>query len=134
MAYITTAENAAIVAALCDRLRVLKIDETLTKAHLDNLLQGKPHLLARARKMVEQEQGCIFSTIIGVGLKKIDPKTAHMVGIAARHKAMRGLKTAQGRIIGVIRESEGVADSQTRLTLSNEVNKLGLAVEFCKDS
>jgi hypothetical protein len=121
-----------IVGLVCERLRRLKADEIITKKQLNNILKGKPHLLTKARRMVEKETGVIFATIIGVGLKKLDPKMAHTVGVRAREKAVRGLKTAQGQIIGVIRETEGVTDAHTRLTATNELNKLGLAIEFCK--
>lgn len=132
MAYVSTEENLAIVEALCAALRDMEVGETLKRTQLQNLLSGKPHLLYNAKKRVERELGCIFVTVVGIGLKKLDPAGAHTVGERAREKAKRGLSKAQGQIVGVVRSSEGVLGAPDKLKLTNELNKLGLAVEFCK--
>lgn len=132
MVLVSTPENLAITSALMSVLRELAIGEVIEKSHLQNLIKGKAHLLDKARKAVEREQGCIFATIIGVGIKKLEPQNAHLVGEKARVRARKGLSSAQGKIIGVVRSNEGVMGAQDKLNLTNELNKLGLAVEFCK--
>jgi hypothetical protein len=132
VAYVSTPENLKIVDALCQALRNLKIGETLSKKRIENLVSGKPHLLARARSSIEQEQGCILATVIGIGIKKIEPRMAHTVGEKARVKARRGLSKAQGQMVGVVRSSEGVMLAQDKVQLTNELNKVGLTIEFCR--
>lgn len=132
MPYISTPENLKILGALVYSLRELQIDELLPRERLANLLKGKPHLLHKAKTLVEGEQGCIFVTVIGVGLKKLDPKDADVVGQKARQKAQRGLGKAQGQIVGVVRAYEGDMSAQERSKLSQELNKLGLAIQFCE--
>ena len=131
MTYISTAENMAIMAAVMDALRDIPVGEILPRSRLENLLSGKPHLLRRARELVEREQGCILATVIREGVKKIDPTKADTVGAQARQRAHRGLITAKSRIIAVVRSQEGELNAQDKLRLTSELNKLGLAAEFC---
>jgi len=133
MAFVSTTENLEILSAVCDALRNLEPDETVSKKRLDNLLRGKQHLLAKARTMVEKDDGCVFATVIGVGVKKLPPSKVVQVGERARIRASRGLSKAQGQIVGVVRSSEGIIPAVDKLKLTNELNKLGLAVEFCRD-
>lgn len=132
MALVSTPENLAIVDGLLDALRNLKVGETIEKKRIENLVKGKPHLLIKARRAIEREEGCILATVMGVGVKKLEPQKAHLVGEKARERARRGLSATQGKIIGVVRSNEGVMAAQDKLNLTNELNKLGLAVEFCK--
>lgn len=133
MAYVSTPENFDIVVAIVETIRSTPIDTIIPRKQLDNLLKGKLHLLAKARRQVEREDGVVIATIIGVGIKKLDPRGVHVVGVDARRRASKGLGRAQGRIVGVIRNNNGELSANDRLKASNEINKLGLAVEFCKD-
>ena len=133
MGYVSTTENMEIVSALVVTIRSTPFDEVIPRKQLDNLLHGKHHLLAKARRMVEREDGVVIATVIGVGIKKMPSAIVHVVGIEARRKASKGLGRAQGRIVGVIRNNNGELSAGDRLKASNEINKLGLAVEFCKD-
>jgi hypothetical protein len=133
MPYISSPENLAILSNLASVLREVKIGELLPKSRLDNLLSGKMHLLNRARRLVEEEQGCIFATIVGHGIKKLDPADANLVGQRARQKARRGLGRAQTQIVGVVRTNEGLMLAQDKVKLTQELNRLGLAIEFCQE-
>lgn len=132
MNIVSTPENLAIVSALCDALRSLQPGEVIAKARLDNLTKRKPHLLAKARRVIEREQGCVFATIIGTGIKRLETDQVALVGQKARISARRKLGKAQGQIVGVVKTQEGEMAAQTKLKLTNELNKLGLAVQFCE--
>ena len=131
--FISTPENMEITEALVATFRNLKNGETVDNARIDNLMQGKRHLVTKARHMVEREQGCVLATVIGVGVKKLDPDAAHTVGKVARGKALRTTLKARNRIVGVIRAGHAGMDRQARLRLSSEVNKLGFIAEMCQD-
>ncbi len=131
MATVSTPENLAILAALAEALRALNPGETLHKKQLANLLQGKHYLLSKARRMVEEELGCVFATIIRTGVKRLEVTHVVAVGEKARVTARRRLGRAQGQIVGVVRSSEGIMRADDKLKLTNELNKLGLAVEYC---
>lgn len=131
--FISTTENIEITNALIARLRSAAVDEVIHKAELDNLIKGKIHLLTKARRIVEREDGCIFATIIREGLKKLPYVDVHLVGEKSRVRAARSMNTAQGRIIGVVRSDNlNGLNADERLKITNEVNKLGLLIEYCK--
>lgn len=131
MAYISTAENMEIIDALSQALRDLPVGEILPKARIDNLSRNKAHLVHRARNLIEREQGLVLGTVVGIGIKKLPANQAGLVGEQARLKAKRGVTKASKRIIGVVRINEREMTSADRAKLAEEVNKLGLVMEFC---
>lgn len=131
--FVSTPENLEIVEAIVDSLRRLKADAILPNKAIDNLARGKRHLVMKARKLVQEQEGCVFATVIGVGIKRLPNGESHLVGQAARMKALRGTKRAQSQIVAVIRKGSATMDRQTRQRCLNEVNKLGLIAEFCRD-
>ncbi len=131
--YVSTTENLEIVNALITTLTDMKFGDTLSKERIDNLVRGKPWLLTKAKTVVEQSTGCIFATVIREGVKKLQPADSHLAGMKARKRAVKGMGRAHGQIVGVIRAQYGEMTAQERLKATNEINKLGLAVEFCRE-
>lgn len=131
--FISTPENMEITDALMTKLRGLGVGDVAPNEHINNLAKDKRHLITKARRAIEKEQGCILATVIGVGIKKMDPGSAQTIGKDARVKAFRGTRRARDRIVGVIRAGSANMDRQTKLKLSSEVNKLGFIAEMCMD-
>ena len=127
----STPENLAIIDALATALRDLPEETVLPRSQIANLTKDKPHLLYRALKLVERDDGCVFATIIGVGIKKLKARDAHVIGVRTREQVARRVSKTKKKIVGVLRANENKLNAQERGVISTEINKLGLIVEFC---
>jgi hypothetical protein len=131
--FVSTQENLEIIEALAQTFRNLKIDETIENKRIKNMAKGKRHLVDRARRMIEREQGCILATVIGIGIKKRPANNASDIGREARLRMGRTSKKAQGRIIGIIRQGTADMDRTSVARVTTEVNRLGFIAEMCSD-
>jgi hypothetical protein len=129
--FVSSPENLLIIDALAAALRELPEEQILTRARIANLTKDKPHLLYRALKLVERDDGCVFATVIGVGVKKLKPSDAHVIGVRTREQVARRVGKTKKKIVGVLRTNENKLNAQERSVISTEINKLGLIVEFC---
>lgn len=131
--FISSPENIEITEALIDAIGGLNPGEILPNGKIENLVKGKRHLLAKARRIVQRRDGVVFATIIGVGIKRLKDEDVYVVGSHARKRAKNTTEKARKEIVGVIRRGDAVMDRETQLRTMNEINKLGLIAEFCMD-
>lgn len=133
MKLVSTEENAKIIEAMVDALKSLRIGEVLTNERIDNLAKNKRHLLYKARAIVEREHGYAFGTMIRVGIKRIAGAEVHLIGQTQRKRAIKGLRRAKGRIIGVLKSDTTPLSRDDKLKCNSELSKIGIAAEFLVD-
>lgn len=131
--YIATPENMEILDALTKSLTELAPGKVLPIKTIDNLARGKRHLVTKARQLVQRSEGCVFATVIGSGIKKLEDENVASVGRAARLRSFRTVTRARDDIVAVIRRGSATINRQTMNKMYNEANKLGLISEFCRD-
>jgi hypothetical protein len=133
MKLVATEENSQIIEALVDALKALNIGDVLTNERIDNLVRDKRHLLYKARSIVEREHGYAFGTMIRVGIKRIAGTEVHLIGQTQRKRAVKGLRRAKGRIIGVLKSETTPLSREDKLKCNSELSKIGIAAEFLVD-
>lgn len=124
------------VAALADRLRAVSIGEVITKSQVSDALGRDidrfPWLLMRARKVVNDEHGIVFETLIRVGLRRLPADETHKVGEVARSRIRRTARNANRVISNVLRTANDISNEE-RLRLIAEQSTLGLLEIASKD-
>ena len=117
--FTTQPENEIAISLLVEALRALPVGGVLTYATasgaIDEDVQGRARrLMARARAIVEREDGSRFGTVPGIGIKRLE--TADVLGIGAgyRRHIRRTSKRAFDRLSG-LRLNDLTEDQRKRL-------------------
>ena len=109
MFFKSSPEQTACAGRLSSTLSQQQVEQTLSYAALNEIagggfdLLGKHrHILYRAIKMAEADQGCIFASVRGVGIKRLSRSRTPDVGVNFRRRVRRGAKRASARILHVV--------------------------------
>jgi hypothetical protein len=103
--FTTNPETQIEIEKLAAMLRELPPGETASYAALSEAVsynvQHKPFALMRARRVVEQESGLRFGTVMREGVKRLPATALPGIGMASRKRMSRMAKRQAARLTGL---------------------------------
>lgn len=101
----TDPQTAIEVEKLAILLSELATEETVTYETLSEAvgysIQHRPFTLIKARKIVEEQSGLRFSTVMRIGVKKLPATAVPGIGVVARKRIGRAAKRQAKRLTGL---------------------------------
>lgn len=118
-AFTTSPENEAALTLLVEGLRSLSVGGVLAYSTATGAIgedvQGRARrLMARARTIVEREDGSRFGTVMGLGIKRLETVDVLGIGAGYRRHIRRTAATASKRLSG-LRVNDLTPEQQRRL-------------------
>lgn len=129
-------EVSADTQSLSGRLRELSVGGLVTYDELSELIgrniRTHRHLLYSAIRMVEREDGAVFDTERGVGVRRLEAADAPKVGQKTRRSVRRAADRAAERICRATKRANDLPDDVARACAS-EVSSLRLLAHLSAD-
>jgi hypothetical protein len=137
MKTISSAEHSADVAALVALFAVTKPGDIVTFQAMDAVL-GRPvascrWLALKALRVVNDESGYLFSSVMKTGYKRLDAEEAPKVGQTTRQRIRRAARRTSKTIVNSARRANNVSPEAQR-RINAELSALGLIEHIARDA
>lgn len=129
-------EMSADVRALTDRLLATPVGQVATYAELSEAIGAdvlkRRYLVLAAIRAAARDAGALFSSVKGIGYKRVHIQDVYALGSRARQKVRRGTKRTADQITRALAFANDVPDEVRRKT-NGEVNALQLLHHLSTD-
>lgn len=136
MSFNTSPERLDLVDKIVKFLREIPQGGTFTYIDLHGATGARASkdrvLIYRAMKRVNDIDGAVFMNMFGVGYKRAEPESIHLVGVHARGCIRRKAKRTGKRMRNAVTKSNSV-DPKTNLIIGTEIALLGLIGRAAED-